>query len=195
MRFEEDLEKSERFIRLISPALKRKLPYGFFRTDDSRVQWRVRIDGRHAVADAIANASEPGVILNIDFKAEEKWTGNIAAEHISNAVTGREGWLFTLPEDTWIIYGFLDRMWVVTFTVGVLKQFVEDNKPSLRQATPFVCRDGQQDNKTVFFIVPIIRLLRFDSRVGAWMLKHTTLKRLHPRLLLDAEGMFDAPEM
>jgi len=89
-----------------------------------------------------------GIPKNVEFKAEETWTGNLFFEFLSNASTGRQGWLYTLKTDK-LVYHFLDKNLVYVLNWPLDLNLIEPWK--FKQ----VAIEADQNNQTFGWCVPI----------------------------------------
>ncbi len=97
-----------------------------------------------------------GVTKNIELKAEKvKYplgnTQTLAIEYLSNAVTGRLGWFYTLTCD-WLLYHILETNTLFVLDIAKLKKF-----PAYEYRTKTITNalDDGQHNPTLIWSVPV----------------------------------------
>jgi hypothetical protein len=135
---------SERSLRELIPFLEFRgwhlTPYTDFDSQCHKGDYRVTNDA--------------GISFNLECKAEAKFTGNIFIEMVSNAETGRDGWLANLRDADVVIYHFLQGP-VYVIQMRDLKRM------DLSQYPTRVQHKYQQANETHGCIVPIQDLKRY----------------------------------
>lgn len=117
-------------------------------------------------------ASKPDGLLDlspVEFKAEEKWTGNLFLESWSNRPI-KKGWMYTNPAD-YLFYHFLDKDICYGFLFSKLKEYYLDNVYRYRHVPQ---GKTEQRNNTWGLLVPIEDLKNFP-----WYTEFQPLKELH----------------
>jgi len=77
---------------------------------------------QHTVGDALVQ--KDGIAYGVEFKIEQRWTGNFFLETWSNKKWETPGWLFTLDTDV-LLYYFEDKRLLYSIPFQKLKKWAE----------------------------------------------------------------------
>lgn len=171
--FDDACEVEKRGVAVIDPYLRRRVDGRLVLTHKGRLSRSLQ----ERVGDGVLNASDMSV-HGVEFKVEERWTGNLFIEEWSNRSQLKRGWFEKLDTD-WLLYYFLDRdlLYILNFQQLRRWAYLGDGEPRLHQFN--LRKQGRygQLNDTWGRCVPVKVLCKELSGIEV----------VHPRAELQAE--------